>query len=277
MKMANKPLISVVMPAYNAQKHIRQAVESILRQTFTKFEFIIINDASTDKTLQIIRSLSKKDIRIKIVNNDMRLDIAGSLNRGIRLARSNIIARMDADDIAVPHRLERQYARITKSEKIAVVGADILIIDASGNHIGIRKYPRSSRELKKCLFRYSPFAHPVVMLRKNLFEKVGKYNPKYSPTEDLDLWFRLGRKYEFISVPEQLLKYRVYKKSSSHSALKNLELLVFQIRLQAIKKYGYRPGLYDIFYNLIQFLTIWCTSSNYRIKIYNALRNNDLI
>lgn len=273
----NKPLISVVMPAYNAQRHIRQAVESILRQTFTKFELIIINDASTDKTLQIIRSLSKKDIRIKIVNNDMRLDIAGSLNRGIRLARSNIIARMDADDIAVPHRLERQYACITKSEKIAVVGADILIIDASGNHIGTRKYPRSSRELKKCLFRYSPFAHPVVMLRKNLFEKVGKYNPKYSPTEDLDLWFRLGRKYEFVSVPEQLLKYRVYKKSSSHSALKKLELLVFQIRLQAIKKYGYRPGLYDIFYNLIQFLTIWCTSSNYRIKIYNALRNNDLI
>jgi glycosyltransferase involved in cell wall biosynthesis len=273
----SKPLISVVMPAYNAQKYIRRAVESILHQTFKRFEFIIINDASTDKTLQIIKLLSKKDSRIKIVNNDTRLNIATSLNRGISFARSNIIARMDADDIAVPHRLERQYDCITKSENIAVAGADILIIDTSGNHIATRRYPESSGELKKCLLRYSPFAHPVVMFKKNFFDEAGKYNPKYSPTEDLDLWFRLGRKYEFVSVPEQLLKYRVYKESSSHSALKNLELLVFKIRLQAIRKYGYRPGLYDIIYNILQFLTLWCTSANCRIKIYNVLRNNDLI
>lgn len=275
--MKNKPLISVVMPAHNAQKYISGAIESILNQTFNNFELIIINDSSTDRTLTIVKSFSKKDSRIRIVNNDTRFNIARTLNKGIALAKSNIIARMDADDIAFPERLERQYKVITSSKNIAVIGSNIVIIDAGGSEKGTRNYPHLSKDLKKCLFRYSPFAHPVVMFRKNMFEEVGGYNPKYSPTEDLDLWFRLGRKHEFKSIPEPLLKYRIYERSSSHKAIKDLEILVFKIRLDAILKYGYYPSLYDIIYNLFQFITLWFTPPAYRIKIYNLLRNNDLI
>ncbi len=272
-----KPLISVVMPAHNAQKYIGPSIESILNQTFKKFELIIINDYSRDGTNKIINEFAKKDPRIRIINNSKNLNIASTLNKGISIARSNIIARMDADDIALPNRLELQYKLINSSKNIAVVGADILIMDAEGRKIATRRYPDSSGKLKACLFKYSPFAHPVVVFRKNMFEEVGKYNPKYSPTEDLDLWFRLGKKYEFKSIPEALLKYRVYKKSSSHKALKDVEILVFKIRLDAITKYGYRPSLYDTIYNLFQFLTLWITPSEYRIKFYNLLRNNDLI
>lgn len=273
----NKPLISVIMPVYNAQKYIGSAIESILNQTLKDFELIIINDYSTDKTLNIIKSFSKKDSRIKIINNNKRLNIARTLNKGISSAKSNIIARMDADDIAFPDRLELQHKLINSSKNIAVVGANVVIMNTAGNQIAIRSYPDSSGELKKCLFKYSPFAHPVVMFRKNMFEEVGGYNPKYSPTEDLDLWFRLGSKYEFKSVPEPLLKYRIYEKSSSHKAIKDLEILVFKIRFDAILKYGYRPNLYDIIYNLFQFITLWFTPAKYRIKIYNLLRNNNLI
>lgn len=273
----NKPLISVIMPAYNAQKYISSAIKSILNQTFKKFELIIINDFSTDKTLDIIESFSKKDSRVKLVNNDRKLDIARTLNKGISMAKSNIIARMDADDIAFPNRLELQYKLISSSKNIAVVGANIVIMDAAGNETAIRTYPNSSRKLKDCLFKYSPFAHPVVMFRKNVFEEVGQYNPKYSPTEDLDLWFRLGSKYKFESIPEPLLKYRLYEMSSSHGDLKDLEILVFKIRFDAITKYGYRPSLYDILYNLLQFITLWLTPAKYRITIYNLLRNNNLI
>lgn len=275
--MKNKPLISVVMPAHNAQKYISGAIESILNQTFKNFELIIINDSSTDKTLTIVKSFSKKDSRIRIVNNDTRLNIARTLNKGISLAKSNIIARMDADDIAFPNRLELQYKLINSSKNIAVVGANIAIMNTVGKQIAIRKYPNSTGELKKCLFRYSPFAHPIVMFRKDMFEEVGGYNPKYSPTEDLDLWFRLGSMYKFKSISEPLLKYRIYERSSSHKAIKNLEILVFKIRLNAISKYGYRPSLYDIIYNVFQFITLWFTPPAYRIKMYNLLRNNDLI
>lgn len=273
----NKPLISVIMPAYNAEKYISNAIESILNQTFKKFELIIINDFSTDKTLDIIKSFKKKDPRIEIVNNDMRLDIARTLNKGIDMAKSNMIARMDADDIAFSNRLELQYKLISSSKNIAVVGANIVIMNTSGNETAIRSYPDSSEKLKNCLFKYSPFAHPVVMFRKNIFEEVGRYNPKYSPTEDLDLWFRLGSKYSFGSVPKPLLKYRLYEMSSSHGDLNNLEILVFKIRFDAIIKYGYRPSLIDVIYNLLQFITLWFTPTKYRLTIYNLLRNNNLI
>lgn len=273
----NKPLVSVVMPAYNAQKYIGSAIESILNQTFKKLELIIINDVSTDKTLDIISSFAKKDSRIKVVSNDTTLNIARSLNKGIGLALSNVIARMDADDIAFSNRLEFQYKLINSSKTIAVVGANVLIIDERGVETATRSYPDSSKELKNCLFKYSPFAHPVVCFKKNLFEEVGQYNPKYSPTEDLDLWFRLGRKYEFGSIKEPLLKYRIYEKSSSHRMIKDLEILVFKIRFNAIIKYGYRPNLYDIIYNLFQFITLWFTPAKIRIKMYNLLRNNGVI
>jgi len=272
-----KPLISVVMPAYNVQKYIGLAIESILKQTFNNFELIIINDASTDKTLDTIKSYLKKDSRIKIVNSKERLNIARALNQGITLAKSDIIARMDADDIALSDRFERQYAAINASGNIAVVGANVIIIDEAGNEIAKRDYPISSPKLKACLFRYSPFAHPVVMFRKHMFREVGGYNPAFSPTEDLDLWFRLGRRYEFVSIPEPLLKYRLFKTSSSHQALKELELLVFQIRIKALTKYGYRPSLYDVIYNLLQFFTLWFMPAKFRIMLYNYLRNNNLI
>lgn len=273
----NKPHISVIMPAHNAQKYIASAIESILYQTFKKFELIIINDASSDKTLDTIKSFLRKDPRVKIINNDTRLDIAASLNKGINMAQSNIIARMDADDIALPQRLELQYKIINSSKNIAVVGANIVILDTDENEIAVRNYPMSSKELKNCLFKYSPFAHPVVMFRKDIFEEVGKYNQKYSPTEDLDLWFRLGRKYEFASILKPLLKYRLSEKSSSHMGLREVEILVFKIRLDAIIKYGYRPSLYDIVYNLFQFITLWFTPAKIRIKMYNVLRNNGFI
>lgn len=273
----NKPLISVVMPAHNAQKYIKSAIESVLNQTFKQFELIIVNDCSTDKTLSMIKYFSKKDSRIKIISNDKRLDIARSLNKGIAVAESNIIARMDADDISFSNRLELQYKLIKSSTNIAVVGANIKIMDESENEIATRSYPTSSKKLKDCLFRYSPFAHPVVVFKKNIFEEVGQYNPKYSPTEDLDLWFRFGRKYEFKSINKSLLKYRLSNKSSSHKDIKDLEILVFKIRFDAIFKYGYRPSLYDMVYNLFQFVTLWFTPAKYRIKIYNLLRNKDLI
>lgn len=273
----DKPLISIVMPVHNSQKYLSGAIESILDQTFKKFELIIVNDASTDRTLSVIRSFSRKDPRIKVINNIKQLDIAGSLNKGIKMARAEIIARMDADDISLPDRLELQYKLINSSKSIAAVGANIVVMDPEEKDIATRIYHETSKELKACLFKYSPFAHPVVIFKKKVFEEVGGYDPKYSPTEDLDLWFRMGMKYEFRSVPKLLLRYRLSEQSSSHSMIKDLEILVFRIRLKAIIKYGYRPTIFDVFYNFLQFITLWITPTKYRIRIYNLLRNNNII
>lgn len=273
----DKPLVSVVMPIYNAEKYLTQAIESILSQTLENFELILINDASTDKTLQIIRKYKKRDNRIRIINNKKNLQMAQSLNLAISKAESDLIARMDQDDISFPNRLEVQYDFMNSHPSVAIVGNNIIIINEKNKVIGKRTYPTTSNGLKKILFRYSAFAHPTVMFRKSAFQKVKGYNQEKHPCEDIDLWFRLGKKYEFASIPSFLLKYRVSLVSGSHKNLKNTEIIGLKIKIEAIKKYGYKPVLYDVIYNILQFVTLWFMPFAARIRLYNLLRGRNLI
>lgn len=272
-----KPLVSVIMPIFNAQQYLTDAIDSIICQTFENFELILINDASTDKTLQIIHKYIKKDKRIRLINNNKNLQMAKSLNLAIKQAKSDLIARMDQDDISLPNRLEVQYAFMQANPNVAITGNDIIIIDEKDKVIGKRAYPTTSRGLKRILFRYSAFAHPTVMFRKSLFQKVNGYNPDKHPCEDIDLWFRLGKEYEFASIPMSLLKYRISLTSGSHQNLKATEMIGLRIKIDAIKKYGYKPVLYDIIYNILQFTTLWFMPFKTRIKLYNLLRGKNLI
>lgn len=273
----NKPLISIVMPVYNAQRFLPRAVESILTQTFKDFELVAVDDASTDKSLEILKKYQNKDNRIRIIQNNSNLQIALSLNRGVGEARSDIIARMDADDISLPERLETQYKYLKSHPKVAIVGANIIVIDENEKQISTREYPEKTNELKKIMFKYSPFAHPVVMFKKKAFEEFGGYDVTKVPCEDIDLWFKLGSKYEFATVQEYVLKYTIVKNSNSNKKLKALELLGFRIKLNAIKKYGYKPGFYDALYNAAQFITLWFMPSTLRVWLYNFLRSNKII
>lgn len=272
-----KPLITVLMPAYNMEHYIGQAIESILNQTFQDFELLIINDASTDRTHNIIKTYFKKDTRIRLIKNKKNIKISNTLNKGIKMARAEIIARMDPDDISFPERLAIQFNFLRNHPKVAIVGANIQIINANGKPISKREYPTSSANLKKIMFRYSPFAHPVIMFRKKAFEEFGGYSESMVPCEDIDLWFKIGSKYEFATIRKSLLAYRMLLTSSSHSNLKAVEMLGFKIKLHAIRKYGYKPTIYDIIYNLLEFISLWFTPDNIRIWAYNLLRSKKII
>ena len=275
-KNKDTPKITVLMPVYNSTKYVNKAVKSVLEQSFSNFELLIIDDASTDDTPKILKELAKQDKRIRVIRNDKNLHIGGSLNKGINYAKAEVIARMDSDDIAHIDRLKKQYDLIMSNKNIGVVGSDILLIDADGNEVSYRPYRTKSKDLKSTLFRYSPFAHPVTMYRKSVVKEMGLYNPAYSPTEDVDLWFRIGKKYKFASVNEPLLKYRMLLQSHSNRNLRNLEILVLKIRIKAILEYGYTPTLYDIFYNIAQFSTLWLVPPKIRIKVFNFLRKSYL-
>jgi glycosyltransferase involved in cell wall biosynthesis len=273
----NKPIVSVVMPVFNAEHYVHKAIKSIFNQTLKNFEFIVVNDASKDKTAEVIRSYAKKDKRIRLINNDRNLKIAHSLNIGISAARTDLIARIDADDISHPERLEIQYDFLMNHPKVAIVGANISITDKNGKEIWKREYPATSGDLKKIMLRYSPFAHPAVMFRKRVFNEFLGYDPNMIPCEDLDLWFKIGAKYDLGSIPKTLLKYSLSTESTSHYDLRATELLGFKIKINAIKKLGFRPSIYDLIYNLLQFLSLWLTPSDSRIKLYNLLRTHGLI
>jgi glycosyltransferase involved in cell wall biosynthesis len=265
------------MPAYNAEKYIGRAIDSILNQSYQKFELIIVNDASTDKTLNIIRKYAKRDKRIRYISNKKNKLIAHSLNKGIQMSYGEIIARMDGDDESMPDRLEKQLKVLLTNKKTAVVGADLDVVNTKGKKISKRTYPVESTDLKRLMFRYSPFSHPVVMYRKNAFLEFGGYREDIFPAEDIDLWFKLGSKYDFASVSEPLLKYTFIPNSSSHRKLKKLELLTFKIRLSAIIHLGYRPSFYDVIYNLLQLSSAYLTPPKLRVEMYDFLRKHEII
>lgn len=269
--------ISVVMPAFNSEKTIRRAIDSILNQTFEDFELIVVNDNSTDGTKDIVKKYIKRNKNVRLINNKTQMGVSGSLNKGFKYSNAQLIARMDADDYSDPRRLELQYETLNKNPKVAVVGADMKIVNEQGKLIFTRKYPTKSKDLKKVMFRYSPFAHPVVLMKKDVFEKCGGYDMDLKLCEDVDLWFRIGKDYDFASIPKYLLIYSQTMSSNTNKKLKNQEIMNLRIRLKAIFDYGYKPSLCDIFYNFIQAATLWFMPPKIRIWTYNFLRSNKII
>ena len=273
----NEPFVSVVMPLFNAEGTVKKAIESILNQTLKNFELVIVNDASKDKTLSLVRSYMQKDSRIKLINNKHNLKIATSLNIGVATASADTIARMDGDDTSHPERLRLQYLFLKKHPDVAIVGSNISIVDKKGKEVWKRVYPTNSKDSKKVMFKYSPFAHPTVMFRKKVFEESGGYNPKMVPCEDIDLWFRIGAKYDFGNIPKTLLKYNLSDISGGQYDIRKTELLGFKIKMNAIKKLGFIPSFYDIAYNLLEFISLWLMPGDLRVRLYNTLRSHRLI
>lgn len=205
------PTISVVLPAFNAEKYVREAVQSVLTQSFTNFELIIINDGSTDGTLAILEELREQDSRIIIVSRENK-GLVQSLNEGLDLARGLWIARMDADDIAMPQRFERQLQWLEQTGA-DMCGSWIKLFGASDKHIV--KLPQTDEAIKMWLLFAAAFAHPTVMMRAKLIKKM-RYDKAWEKCEDYDLWERAARAgWIMTNVPEVLLLYRQHESQTS--------------------------------------------------------------
>jgi len=211
-----EPMISVIMPVYNGEKYLPEAIESILNQTYKNFEFIIINDGSTDRTEEII--LSYKDDRIIYVKNEKNLQIVESLNKGINLAKGKYIARMDADDISLPKRLEKQIEFMEKNTHVGVCGT---WMKTFGEKNEVWKMPISHDEIVVSMLFNSCIMHPTAVIRtKVLKENNLYYDQKYNKVEDYELWTRLVKYTQFANIPEILLKYRIFENDSSRKSYK---------------------------------------------------------
>ena len=202
------PKVSVVMPAYNAEKYIGEAIESILNQTFADFEFIIIDDGSTDRTKEII--LEYDDPRIVLLENEKNSGIVVSLNKGLDAAVGEYIARMDADDIAVPKRLQIQTEYMEQHPEIGVLGSGIHIFGANIEPYD-RVYTTNAAQLKAELIFNSCVAHPTVMMRRAVL-KQGKlyYKSEFAGAEDYCLWWDISKISNIATLPNILLNYRVH-------------------------------------------------------------------
>jgi glycosyltransferase involved in cell wall biosynthesis len=207
------PRVTVLMSVYNGEQYLREAIDSILNQTFTDFEFLIIDDSSTDNTNEILHSYN--DPRIRIIRNIENLGLTKSLNIGLGLAEGEYIARMDADDISTSKRFEYQVRYLDENPDIAVVGTGERVIDEKGNVLWISKLPDSHHLVRWGMYFGNCICHPSVMMRRSCVKTVGFYNNKYVQGQDYDLWIRLLQHYHLANIPDDLLCLRKHQDSIS--------------------------------------------------------------
>jgi glycosyltransferase involved in cell wall biosynthesis len=197
------------MATYNDEKHIAAALDSILSQTYRGFELLVVNDGSSDGTAAILLEYASKDVRVRVVDCDKNAGLASALNRGLRQTSADLVARMDADDIALPDRLERQIQYLEAHPEIDVLGTFCEDIDDLGNRTGrIRRMPVGA-ERNADLVWTNPVIHPTIMFRRDRIMHLGGYNASLRRRQDYDLWFRVvaaGMKID--NIPEVLLLYR---------------------------------------------------------------------
>jgi glycosyltransferase involved in cell wall biosynthesis len=240
-KGRNEPLVSVIMPNYNNEKYLPEAIESILNQTYENFEFIIIDDCSNDGSWDLIKKYAKKDKRIRPFRNKINLGCTKSLNVGLKNANGIYIARMDSDDISITKRFEIQIDFLLNNKKVGVCGTNVILIDKTGKLISKRVY---NKHPEKNIVIESPLAHPSVMFKKKLYDKYGGYNEKFDTVQDYEYWLRLySKKVKFYNLQKYLLKYRLANTSTKYRKTKKSVSNLLSIKKHAKKKYGIKFGL----------------------------------
>jgi glycosyltransferase involved in cell wall biosynthesis len=211
------PKVSVVMSVYNGLPYLHAAVEGILAQTFPDFEFIIINDGSTDATPSVLEHFAEVDARIRILENPKNIGYTNSLNRGISIARGELIARQDADDFSLPTRLARQVEFLDRHPQVGLVGTLPEFIDERGHTLPVGNYKllTDNATMQEAILDQNCIHHGSVMFRRALLEIVGVYKPELEPAEDYDLWLRLAEVSQIANLDQPLYRYRQYTESVS--------------------------------------------------------------
>lgn len=271
-RISKRTLISVIMPAYNAEAYISEAISSILNQTYSNFEFIIIDDGSTDRTASIISKYAQKDNRIKVITLRVNRGLAYALNRGLDAAHGTYIARMDADDISLPTRFEQQIAYLKKHKNVVAVGGQAELINKKGRIIGLKSFPDDPKQLYKLMFEAMPIQHPILMTYAK-YMKQSRYENK-TTAEDVSMFFKLLRFGDFGNIQNVIFQYRVHSDSNSLKNLKKTFILTVRSRIKAVIKYGYKPTIHGIFINFAQLIVVLLLPRKAVLKLYEIWRLN---
>jgi glycosyltransferase involved in cell wall biosynthesis len=268
--MCEKPLVSVLTPAFNAEPFIGAAIESILNQSFKNFEYIIVDDNSQDGTWKSIQSYAQKDSRIVAIRNDNNLGIAGNRNKALPLARGQFIAWQDADDISLASRLEHQVTFLQKHPEVAIVGGYLQFFDEKGFK-GIRKYPTQDAELRKVIFKYSPVAQPAAMIRHSALKEAGEYDLEFPPAEDLDMTYRLCIKHKMANLGEVVVLYRESPGSATATKLQTIERNTIKIRKKYANTEHYEMTFGDKIYLLFHHLSLYIVPAKLKAVLFKLL------
>lgn len=245
------PKVSVVMPVYNRESYVKQSAESILNQTLRDIELIIVNDASTDNTLNVIETIARDDRRVRVISMVSNVGIAMARNAGISAACSNIIAMLDSDDLAAPNRLQLQLREFELNPKLTLIGSFANLIDEQGKKIGTLTKPTAYNQIKSVAFFAGPFVQSSIMFRKDEILSVGAYRAEYNLIDDIDLYLRLVYSGKYVcNMPETLISYRVHPNQSDAGNRKKKALLSYKLKRELIDGGTVKP-------NFLQSLSVY--------------------
>jgi glycosyltransferase involved in cell wall biosynthesis len=234
----NKPLVSVLMPVYNDGSYLDDAINSVLNQSYTNFELIIVNDGSTDNTEEIINKY--KNEKVQYFVNPSNIKLIKTLNKGVDLCTGKYIARMDADDICLPNRIEKQVDFLEKNTEYVLVGGQCVKINDQGERLkGTSNLSCCHDEiLADLLFKSCPIVHPLVMIRRNILQEFSPvFDEEYLHAEDYDLWFRLAEKGKLANLTSVLLQYRVHSNQVTSQYNKANRDSTFKIKAKYLSQY----------------------------------------
>jgi glycosyltransferase involved in cell wall biosynthesis len=212
----SSPFVSVVMPVYNGEKYLREAIESILAQTFRNFELIAVDDGSTDGSASILASYRQQDERIVILTHSQNQGIVSALNWGLEIGQGKYIARMDADDISLPERLERQVEFLETHPQVGILGSEAIFMDLQGQEIARMVRPRDDLSIRWMSLLANVFFHPTVMIRRAVLTEYSLcYQPGIQSGQDYDLWVHMLEHTQGANLDQPLVRYRVTAESIS--------------------------------------------------------------
>lgn len=206
-------VLSVLLAVRNGERTVAAAIESIRAQTWTDWELIVVNDASTDGTAAVLARFT--DPRIHVLRNDVNRGLAASLNLAFRASHGALIARMDADDVALPERFERQFAFLAGHPDVDVLGTAAFLVDGHGRDLGTSTRSETHDAIAASILKLNPFIHPSVMMRRHVLEQLGGYDESLLRVQDYDLWLRgLAKRFRYHNLQEPLLRYRAPDRST---------------------------------------------------------------
>src|SRR6266851_288675 len=217
--MNSPPTVSVVMSVYNGEAFLPEAVESILAQTFREFEFLVIDDGSKDGTAEILGGYASQDRRVRVVRHENKGRVT-SLNVGIGLATGKYIARMDADDVAMPYRLAEQIEFMERHPEVGLLGGAVELISVTGQVVKTARPPLDDSAIKSLMLRYNPMFHPTVVMRKDVALAAGGYRKALLDADDYDLWLRMSERSRLANLGKTMVQYRIH---SEQVSIRNLE------------------------------------------------------
>ena len=238
--MADVPAVSVVMTVFNTEAYVAEAVESVLGQTFGDFEFIIVDDGSTDGSTAILRGFAGRDRRIRLVSRP-NTGIVRAANEGIEMARAKYLARMDSDDVSLPRRFENQVRYLDEHPECVLVGSRVTVVDPYGSPVLESQQKQTHEEIEAELLSSQggwAVVQPSAMMRAEAVRRVGGYRGRHNVSEDQDLFLRLAEVGRVANLPEPLLLYRRHYKSVMHTQWRQREEVKERIVREAYARRG---------------------------------------